>query len=228
MSITEEAKQITQVRGNIYTLLSQCFVQPSEDLVASLVQGSLTEALQRTLGLVEEGKVARELARVKDFGVQSQGRSPAEILQDMKVEYSRLFVGPGHVVAPPYESVYKTRDDDNEIGVVMGDAAIAAKRFYRSAGLELSDDFTDLPDHIALELYFMAYLCSLEFDMANEDKEKDPISIRKMQTDFLKTHLGSWITDLSQAVDRGTNSEFYRGVAGLTEVWIGIERDELE
>ncbi|NLB88040.1 MAG: molecular chaperone TorD family protein, partial [Syntrophomonadaceae bacterium] len=35
---------------------------------------------------------------------------PAD-LEELEVEYCRLFVGPGHVDVPPYESVY---NDDND------------------------------------------------------------------------------------------------------------------
>lgn len=225
--MTEETKQINQVRGSIYTLLSQCFMQPSRELLNSILDGSLNEAFQGTLGLTEDKKVIQKLTEFKDLSIQSQKLPYEEVLLDMKAEYSRLFVGPGHVLVPPYESVYKTKDDDNKIGVVMGDSAVAAKRFYRRAGLELSDDFKDLPDHITLELHFMGHLCTMQIERA-EGSEKEQESVQRMQVDFLKTHLGSWISDFSQAVSIFTNSAFYRVVAQLAEMWIKIEIDELE
>lgn len=227
MNMTEEIKRIAQVRGNIYTLLSQSLMLPSKELVNSIIDGSLHDALQGTLGLTEDEKIIQRLADLKDFGIQCEKLHLEEVLRDMKTEYSRLFVGPGHLLAPPYESVYKTKDEDNKRGVVMGDSTIAVKNFYRSAGLELAKDFKDLPDHITLELHFMGYLCNLEFDKAHDGSEEDQASVRKMQADFLKIHLDSWILDFSQAVSIGTNSEFYSAIVELTERWIKIEVNEL-
>lgn len=234
MNMAEEIRQIAQVRGTIYTLLSQCFMQPSIELVNSILDGSLDEAFQATLALTEDKKVIEKLAKLKHFGIQCQELSQEQVLQEMKAEYNRLFVGPGHVLAPPYESIYKTRNKDNEKGVVMGDSTVAAKHFYRRAGLGLSNDFTDLPDHISLELHFMGYLCNLEIERTHEESEESKVSegkqssVHKMQVDFLETHLGSWISDFSQAVSNVTYFPFYKAVAELAERWIKIDMDELK
>lgn len=228
MSTLEEAKKTAQVRSSVYSLLSQCFFQPSEELVAYYIQGDGGEFLESTVGILN-GKVVEELIRIKDFNAQAQDKSTGEILRDLKVEYNRLFVGPGHVLAPPYESVYKTRNEDNKLGVVMGDDTIAVKKFYREAGLEIDDNFTDLPDHIAVELYFMSYLCNLEFLSVDEGEEglAQLSKIKEMQKEFLKTHLGTWISDFTQAINKETNSDFYRGIAKITEEWIMWEIKEL-
>ena len=227
MSMTEEAKQIAKVRGSIYTLLSQCFMQPTKELVNSIIDGTLNDAFENNIGLTEDKKVLEKLVKLKDFSTQSKKLFSEEVLREMKAEYSRLFVGPGHVLAPPYESVYKTKNEDNKTGMVMGDSAVAAKQFYRSADLEISDNYKDLPDHITLELHFMGHLCTLESER-DEESEGDQASVRKMQVNFLKAHLGSWVSNFSQAISQATNSPFYCGVAELTERWIKIELDELE
>lgn len=230
MNKAEEIRQIAQIRGSIYTLLSQCFMQPSKELVNSILDGSLNEAFQGTLALTEDKKVTEKLSELKKFDIQCQELSREQVLLEMKAEYNRLFVGPGHVLAPPYESIYKTRNKDNEKGVVMGDSTVAVKHFYRRAGLGLSNDFTDLPDHITLELHFMGHLCNLEFERAHEESEasEGDQSVRKMQVDFLKTHLATWISDFSQAVSNATYFPFYIGVVGLAERWIEIEMDDLK
>ena len=230
MSTLEEAKKVAQVRSSVYSLLSQCFFQPSEELLASIIQGDFGEFLENTVGILDGEKVGREIVRLKDFSAQAKEKSAEKTLQDMKVEYNRLFVGPGHLLAPPYESVYKTRNDDNKKGVVMGDDTIAAKKFYLQAGLEIDDNFKDLPDHIAVELYFMSYLCNLEFLSADEGEDgiAQTSNIKELQNEFLKSHLGTWITEFSQAVATQTNSEFYRGMVKITEEWVMSEIKELD
>jgi len=78
---------------------------------------------------------------------------PQVELQPLQVEYARLFVGPFHVEAPPYGSVYLETN-----GRLMGESTIAVKKFYQKYGLELDQDFSELPDHISAELEFVYYL----------------------------------------------------------------------
>jgi TorA maturation chaperone TorD len=59
----------------------------------------------------------------------------------------------GTVEAPPYASVY-LQDD----GLIMGEEAFAVGRFYEAAGYGLGEKPEQLPDHIAVELEFMALL----------------------------------------------------------------------
>lgn len=47
-------------------------------------------------------------------------------------------------------------------GAVMGRATAAIEKCYLQAGLTRSESFHDLPDHIALQLEFAAYLCASE------------------------------------------------------------------
>jgi TorA maturation chaperone TorD len=57
------------------------------------------------------------------------------------------------------EAVYR---DERELdgtrvrGQLLGPSALAVKELYREAGLQLSGDSKDLPDHVGLELACMA------------------------------------------------------------------------
>lgn len=89
-------------------------------------------------------------------------------LRNFAVGYNRLFFGPGHVLVPPYESVHMSAN-----GLVMGQAAVDVSRKYREEGLAISPDFKNLPDHVVVELEFMAHLCIHEVEAwANGDSEK--------------------------------------------------------
>ena len=72
MSMTEEAKQIAKVRVSIYTLLSQWFMQPTKELVNSIIDGTLNDAFENNIGLTEDKKVLEKLVKLKDFSTQSK------------------------------------------------------------------------------------------------------------------------------------------------------------
>src|SRR3989304_4531298 len=62
--------------------------------------------------------------------------------EELLVEYSRLFIGPFGVIAPPYGSVYL--DGERR---VMGDSTMKVIGMYRDEGLSGPSDATALPDH---------------------------------------------------------------------------------
>ncbi|CAA7602475.1 Nitrate reductase delta subunit [Acididesulfobacillus acetoxydans] len=67
-------------------------------------------------------------------------------------EYIPLFET-GRVEAPPYASVYLDRD-----GLVLGCEAEEVRKFYLSLGYGLRSDQRELPDHLGVELEFLARL----------------------------------------------------------------------
>lgn len=142
-----------------------------------------------------------------------------ESVQELEQEYNRLFVGPGHVHCPPYESVYRRDRPEVEMGLVMGPSVIDVKRRYSEAGLVVSKDFKDLPDHIAVELEFMYFLCTNE---ARDVKEATEIW-RERQSEFLVSHLLPWVSTFAEAVLINTTSPFYRAATNLLKEFLEDE-----
>ena len=226
-SQTEE-KGFAEVRGTLYRLLSQCFFQATEDLASSILNGSLVQTFKLTVGMLGDEKADQAIALIEEHGKKCQGFSLPSICSELNVEYNRLFVGPGHLPSPPYESVYKTKNEENKEGLVMGDATLDAKRQYLSAGITLPEDFTDLPDHIGVELDFMSCLCFEEASMLQKGNEEGATEVRKKQYEFLSSHLDNWITVFCEAVCTSTHSEFYQGIAQVSEIWVHFDKEELD
>jgi TorA maturation chaperone TorD len=80
-------------------------------------------------------------------------------LEPLKIDFSKLFVGPYKLFAAPYGSVYL--DSERQ---VMGDSTLDVKTRYREAGLDTAKNFKDAPDHISAELEFMYYLIFKEIE----------------------------------------------------------------
>ncbi|HZK43754.1 MAG TPA: molecular chaperone TorD family protein [Syntrophomonadaceae bacterium] len=129
-------------------------------------------------------------------------------LEDLEVEYCRLFVGPAHVEVPPYESVYRGHGNSMQKGNVKGSASIQVAEVYRKAGLTLNQEFTDLPDHIAVETLFIAYLESMK--VVSPDEGFDEI-----QNQFVKNHLVQWAPVFADDVIKKTRNPWYSYIASL-------------
>lgn len=120
---------------------------------------------------------------------------------DLILAYTRLFLGPGRPVAHPYESVYVE-------GRLMGAAAGQVVECYNEAGLELSTEIRELPDHVSLELAFMAHLA------AEEERDPDRRAVWcDRERRFLLEHLARWLPQFCSKIERSKAHPYYREAA---------------
>jgi len=136
---------LTSTREDAYRLLSACYYAPT----AALLEEDCCTALAQLLSNVSNEAAVRAAEAAHVLGETS--------LEPQLVEYSRLFLGPFKLVAPPYGSVWLDKQK-----TVMGDSTARVAAFYHAQGLQLTDDFPELPDHIAVELEFLSYLAFKE------------------------------------------------------------------
>lgn len=154
----------------------------------------------------------------KEFGKSAP--LPAN-LEELEVEYCRLFVGPGHVEVPPYESVYREHDIKMQKGLVMGPAAVEVNKLYQQAGLQLAQGFHDMPDHIAAETWFLAYLEA----SAQNEQEQDFFEQKRQ---FINEHLGQWAAAFAEAVIKVTRHPWYLYASQLLAEAIEAEKNAFE
>lgn len=88
-------------------------------------------------------------------------------------------------------------------GAVMGRATAAIEKCYLQAGLTRSESFHDLPDHIALQLEFAAYLCASEAAGSAPAIKAD---------DFLATFVRYWLPPFVAALERAGAQEALAGI----------------
>jgi DMSO reductase family type II enzyme chaperone len=224
-----ESRQIAQGRGIIYQLLARCFYAPTRELLVDVMRGPSAPVMQNLLTTFKVSALEEMLALEKN-GVAGRDVETNEdqaedlLLQSLKAEYVRLFEGPGHMQVAPYESVHRKDVSEMEKGLVMGPATIDARRRYAEAGVAIAKDFKDLPDHIAVELEFMYYLCARQAETVGSEMEA---KFAQAQREFLKEHFMKWLPDFNGAVVRAAHVQFYRDLARATQAFIASEAAEL-
>jgi DMSO reductase family type II enzyme chaperone len=133
-------------------------------------------------------------------------------LDGFRQEYNRLFTATGNVLLPIYETEYAL-----DIVFTKTKELADLKGFYLAFGLELGKDaHGERPDHICIELEFMAMLLIKEAYARNEgwdDKANVCLEARKK---FLRDHIGRWGPTFCMMVKRKAEVEFYRTLAELT------------
>jgi TorA maturation chaperone TorD len=144
-------------------------------------------------------------------------------LEMLRIEYTRLFIGPYSLPAPPYGSVYIENERK-----VMGDSSMDAKKRYQSFGLDISNSIKEVPDHIAVELEFIFFLIYKEIESIQSNDPEQAQEIIYHQKSFLSDHLNMWIPDFTDCVIENAGTEFYRNLAKATRIFVAEEIEYLE
>jgi len=132
---------------------------------------------------------------------------PAEERRALIDEHERLFVGPGTVPCPPYESVWRNDVPVHLRRSLMGPCTEDLRRLYTEIGLQVAPSSGELPDHVAVELEALAYAI------------RSPGSIQSAGA-LLTDHLAKWLPAFCRAVAHETAQPFYKELAVLTPGWL--------
>lgn len=138
-------------------------------------------------------------------------------LEDLRDEFYDLFVVPNkRNYVPPYESCFRERRG-NELGNLWGETTADVAAFYRKAGYEaqnLQNVFA--PDHIGIELAFVAKLCADELKLTESGDSMQAKKAEELRVLFLRGHISKWIEDFSNAIDSSPSAIFYEKLSKLT------------
>ena len=183
---TREAAEVLLCnRLFLYSLLHKLFGrEPDEELLNILTEEHTGEAFA-LLSEEEKDIMDRTAAFLKE--VREEKQNPA-FLEEAKDEYTRLFIGPVSLVAPPWESVYGQKD-----AMLFQESTLEVRNTYRQFGL-LPEGYPRVADDsLALELHFMALLAQRSLDAFYAGKYDDLAADLSGSADFLKKHLLVWV-----------------------------------
>ena len=206
----EERSALAMQRSNIYGLLAAVFRQ------------------EVTSEFLRQIKDPRFLGVFSDLGLDLPGdffqKPEEELLEDLAVEYARLFLGPGGHISP-HESVHHQRADAQE-AQLWGAVTVEVKKFIESAGLQYTPEYSGLPDHISVEFEFMGQVILHEARALQEGDEDGALYCMKIEKQFMDEHLICWIPTFCDKVVREAETPFYREMAALTKNFIEFEEEE--
>lgn len=131
-------------------------------------------------------------------------------------DYTRLFIGLERILAPPFESVYRSREH-----LLFEQQTAEVREHYRRFRMEVPLRNRIPDDHIGYELQFLSELC-FALDMAiREGKTAAGERYAQEIGDFITMHVSVWLPAFMQRVEKHAETAFYSGivllVSGLTE-----------
>lgn len=192
-----------------FKLIAECYHPPRRDLIPTL------EELEDRMRKICTEAVPFVRAMKEQFGA-------IDDLDLLLIDYSRLFLGPYELLAPPYGSVYL------EAGRrVMGDSTVDTQNRYREVGLDISKDFQEAPDHIVAELEFMYFLVFKEVEAISSSDVEAAVDYIGKQESFLELHLVTWVTDFVNRIEENAQTEFYKNLGRCTRTYVNNYFDDL-
>ncbi len=222
-----------KARSKIYKFLSRCFTEPSIEFTREVIDRShfliLKDFSEKfTYNSGKEYKKPHEInsgfdilndyvSEISEFDIQ-------EVYTDLSTEFVRLFLIPYYSRSTfPYESVYRTNKK-----LVMGEPAVEVWKVYEEAGFGISENYTDLPDHIGLELEFMFCVCEKEAQSWKNGQKTAALKWLRIQSEFLNQHLIHWIPNFCDDVFDTTTHDFYRAISLISKGHLILDKNQTE
>lgn len=211
---------LNSARRVIYRFAAMAYSDPQTGTWPHLADANSQAALHAACELLRD----EPAAAVSSLGL---GESPLEQL-DLTAVFQRLPTSAlaltdtfdqtfGLLVTcacPPYETEYI----DSKLSFQRAQQMADLGGFYRAFGVEPN---AERPDHIALELEFMATLIDLESRAQTDDQL---FVSRKAQSDFVGDHLVWWVPTFARLLAKENSDSFYAAVGRFLSAFLPAER----
>lgn len=196
-----------KARQNFYQFLQLLFFEPiSNQVVLQLKENGNLDELKN---LDEAGE---NLYRFFKNATEAE-------LKQQKEEFQRLFCGPETILAPPWESVYRSKE-----GLLFEETTYQVRELYHQFGLKYVGENNEPDDHLAIELEFLLYLNGLSL-AETDDGELEKLI--EQQIYFQEQHMQQWIPLFCEKILKNTDSSLYIGSALLLSDFMKSDYESL-
>ena len=145
-----------------------------------------------------------------------------EDLEELAADYAKVFLAAGDATgkaAFPYESVYV--DKKHQVG---GSTEMQMRALYLERGWQPDPDvYRTMYDNIGLMLEYMGIICKEEQESLERDDDDHLRELLLEQRTFLKKHITNWVFSFTSDIVKFAETDFYKGVARITNGFIKKE-----
>lgn len=137
-------------------------------------------------------------------------------------EYNFLFIGPGHLKAPPWESVYISKEK-----IIFDEHTLSVREFYKNWGVNTNIKNKEPDDHIGFQLEFMSILSGKAINSIEKNNMIKLEKIIKAQINFLDSHTLLWVDEFLDNVFKHSKQSFLEGLALFTYEYLKMDKELL-
>lgn len=211
-------------RHYLYQLLQHIFGnEPNQELLDIATNQHTQEALELILD-EEKYNLNAYLGLLTELR-QGLATDVDGTLDKLTSEYTTLMIGPNKLPAPPWESVYVTKER-----ALFQESTLKVRRKYLEYQFLPANYPHEADDHLAFELDFMAHLAKLTLESFDDQNINNIKKLLDDQKAFLEEHLLDWIGDFAKDIQESKTHHFYPQMAILTEQFLQTDNlvlDEL-
>ncbi len=205
-------KALARVRQAVYRFLAEVFLLPTEERISGLREAATALGGEAVLAGFPFFPAWQRLLR------ELEGLRSAQTLREV---YERGFAGRG---GPDLSSLLRGSfylgGDPEAVAALCG----RLEREYASAGLALSPQLRGAPDHLSVELEYLAFLCGREADAWQGGDVREARNVMVRQVRFLDCCVASWVPGLAERLVREDLPELYRAGAAACEAFVEQDR----
>lgn len=214
-----EAKlgNVSLCRANLYQLFSKAVQYPVIELAESLLNGTFYSSIEQSINWVnaKDGMYNSGLEKLNKIRENKDGYSPDELLKKMEKEYNRLFLAPEKAIVSLYERDYTDKSTTLNLASI--------EKAYSGIESDVLTDHHKLPDHIATELSYIAYLGQQEGEAWLQSDMLEAKKWKVKERTFLVHHLRKWGISFFVDVERSTELDAYKAIASVGKVFMTLE-----
>jgi TorA maturation chaperone TorD len=218
-----EAAAVDLARECLYRFLAAALTDPLADPAALLADPASRRLAAHAADLLrEEGRASPAALGFGELPAEDLDLAPLLALAarpraERTAEYDRVFGLVPSRECPPYETEYHAAAEPFFRAQQLADVA----GFYRAFGLEPTRGRPERPDHIALELEFMAFLLAKKRLAADADQV---VVCAEAEAAFFRDHLAWWVPSFATGLRRKAEGGLYTAVAQVLAALMPGER----
>jgi len=182
--------RIYEARLEVIDFLVEVFYDaPSEEFLGRLFSGDVAVPDDEINERMDRG-----FERLEAFIEANRSRPVEEVADELRTEYTRLFVGP-RPPALPHETYFR---EDTEL---IGEGLTTLEAAYSAAGWTPPEDYPEENDHVAVELAFLRNLVDRQ-----RRGEEEAFGFERV---FLDEHLLQWIEQFADHIPEETDESLF-------------------
>ncbi|RIK86034.1 MAG: hypothetical protein DCC67_03250 [Planctomycetota bacterium] len=226
-SVCDDDVAVNLARLAVYRFLAISLTDPRHGAWSRLAALREGDVLPQAAALLRQSQADAELGPAELAG---EDLDPARALaslpegqEALNAQYEATF---GLLVSgrcPPYETEYVNSKFSFQRSNGLADVA----GYYAAFGVGVAGARPERPDHITLELEFMALLVDLErraMECGDASSIERRAICRDAQASFLREHLAWWAPAFAKLLRYEAGGEFYAAIGRLLAAFIPLER----
>lgn len=220
---------VWHARAVFMELLAFSFRYPDNALAEVVITEEWADAAVELSGIMK-----LDISNISFDTLRSyQGVKRDDVLRDIRIEATRLFIGASKPLVSPYEGVWRAEEEDVTALLFVNPYTVEVERFMKSCGLGQAEGSNEPLDYISTELELLQYLAAIE---AGTFEPPESIGATGFPAGsaaeafrlFVSEHVLQWMPRFAEAVLRNTKDSFYHTAAQLLQGYCKQEMKKLK